>query len=413
MADPALIPADEEARLAAVRRYDILDTPPDGAFERVTALAARLFDVPIAIVSIVDSSRIWFKSHHGLDVEQIDRAPGLCASAILQDRPWLVSDARNDPRALANPLVAGDFGLQFYAGVPLRTADGHNLGTLCVIDRQPREVTPDEVANLSDLAAVVMDEMELRLSARRTVALEGEMRQRAEQVAASLQESLVPPALPDLPGLEAVGRYHVAQRDVAGGDFYDLAPTDRGAALIVGDACGKGPLAASSAATARWTLRTILENEPDPARALVRLNSALRRAAGEGSRYVTAVAIDIRPGPHGADVAVAVGGHPLPLILRTGGEVQPVGVTGPILGWFEDCAYVPAGDRLRPGDALIAFTDGLVESVVGPGGSDDGPLLQMLAGLAGRPLAEIAAHLDAAMADDRRDDAAFVIVSPR
>src|SRR5687767_9179452 len=126
--------ADTEAdRLAALRRYDILDTPPDGAFDRITALAARLFDVPIAIVSVVDTDRIWFKSARGLpDVAEIERAPGLCASAILQDQPWVVTDAANDPRTLANPLVAGAFGLRFYVGVPLTTSDGHNLGTLCV-----------------------------------------------------------------------------------------------------------------------------------------------------------------------------------------------------------------------------------------------------------------------------------------
>src|SRR5918997_2276438 len=90
---------NEAERLAAVRRYDILDTPPDGAFDRVTRIAARLFDVPIAIVSIVDADRIWFKSHHGLDVREIPRSPGLCASAILDDKPWVLSDAKTDPRS--------------------------------------------------------------------------------------------------------------------------------------------------------------------------------------------------------------------------------------------------------------------------------------------------------------------------
>jgi GAF domain-containing protein len=121
--------ADVEAgRLAALRRYDILDTPPDGSFDRITALAADLFSVPIAIISLVDHDRIWFKSHHGLDVAQIDRAPGLCASAILQDRPWILTDARADIRSLTNPLVAGEFGLRFYTGIPLQTQDGFNLG---------------------------------------------------------------------------------------------------------------------------------------------------------------------------------------------------------------------------------------------------------------------------------------------
>jgi two-component sensor histidine kinase len=164
-----IMPANETERMAAVRRFDVLDTPPDGAFDRVTALAARRFGVPISIISIVDEHRIWFKSHHGLPVEQIDRAPGLCASAILADEPYLLPDASIDPRSLANPLVAGEFGLRFYAGVPLSTSDGHNLGTLCVIDKEPRPIDQSQIEDLKDLAALVMDQMELRLSARHAI----------------------------------------------------------------------------------------------------------------------------------------------------------------------------------------------------------------------------------------------------
>lgn len=164
-----LSPEHEARRLAAVRSYDILDTPPDGSFDRITAIAADLFDVPIAIVSLVDHDRIWFKSHHGLDVQQIDRGPGLCASAILQDEPWVLTDAKTDVRSLTNPLVAGDFGLRFYVGVPLRTRDGFNLGTLCVIGKEPRTVSERQLARLKNLAAMVMDQMELRLSARNAI----------------------------------------------------------------------------------------------------------------------------------------------------------------------------------------------------------------------------------------------------
>lgn len=164
-----ILPSDEAKRMAAVRRYDILDTPPDGAFDRITALAARRFGVPIAIVSIVDEDRIWFKSHHGLTVEQIDREPGLCASAILGTDPYLLPDASIDPRSLANPLVAGDFGLRFYAGVPLTTSDGYNLGTLCVIDKEPRPIDETQIEDLADLASVVMDQIEMQLAARRAV----------------------------------------------------------------------------------------------------------------------------------------------------------------------------------------------------------------------------------------------------
>lgn len=155
--------------MEAVRRYEILDTPPDGAFDRIAALAARLFDVPIAIVSVVDHDRIWFKAHHGLDTVQLDREPGLCASAILHEGPWIVGNAPMDPRALANPLVAGSFGLKFYAAVPLRTEDGFNLGTLCILDRTPRKLLPADVTTLEDLAGMVMSELEVRRASRQAL----------------------------------------------------------------------------------------------------------------------------------------------------------------------------------------------------------------------------------------------------
>lgn len=170
MAVSAIIPSNEPQRMNAVKRYEILDTPADGSFDRITAIAARRFGVPISIVSIVDSDRIWFKSHHGLDVQQIDREPGLCASAILSDDAHILLDASTDLRSLANPLVAGDFGLRFYAGVPLTTSDGFNLGTLCVIDKEPRPVTQEQIQDLKDLASLVMDQLEFRLSALRALA---------------------------------------------------------------------------------------------------------------------------------------------------------------------------------------------------------------------------------------------------
>jgi len=165
--DPSILPPDEVGRMKAVDRYQILDTPSDGAFDRITALAARIFAVPIAIVSVVDHDRIWFKSHHGVEIRQVERDPGLCASAILQDEPWIIQDATSDARALSNPLVANGFGLQFYAGVPLRTRDGYNLGTICVMDRQPRTFSPQDIRSLEDLAAIVMNDLELRLESRR------------------------------------------------------------------------------------------------------------------------------------------------------------------------------------------------------------------------------------------------------
>jgi two-component sensor histidine kinase len=161
---------NETERLAAVRRYQIIYASPDRAFDRITALAARLLNAPIAIVSIVDQDRIWFKSRHGIGLEYVERDLGLCASCVLQDSPWVVADAKSDLRALDNPLVAGEAGIQFYLGIPLRTRDGFNLGALCVLDVVPRTPTEADIACLKDLAVLVMEELELQLSARRLLA---------------------------------------------------------------------------------------------------------------------------------------------------------------------------------------------------------------------------------------------------
>lgn len=404
-------PAEKE-RLDALRRYQILDSPPDGAFDRITALAARLFSVPIAIVSLVDTDRIWFKSHHGLDVEEIERAPGLCASAILQHEPWLVTNARIDPRTLANPLVVSDFGLQFYAGVPLKTSDGHNLGTLCVIDVEPRDVSDEEVAVLSDLAAVVMDEMELRLSARRTVELEAKLRRGAEEIAVALQDSLLPPHLPYIDGLEIEARYNVANRDQVGGDFYDVIAEPGGCAVIVGDACGKGTRAASLTATARWVLHATTVGDWTPADSLRRLNHVLLRAHDDPEHYCTVAMGSLRRGADGgAKLTVSLGGHPAPLVLRTDGTIESIGMTSAAVGWLNDTVFTDTVVDLGPGDLVVLFTDGLLETLGGHGSADIGAIGGMLRHLAGQTAAQVADYIDTALGGTTlNDDAAFLVL---
>ncbi|TXD35858.1 GAF domain-containing protein [Lujinxingia vulgaris] len=156
----------EDERLAALRRFAILDTPPDGAFDRIVQLAARVFDAPIALVSLVDEDRVWFKARHGLDVEKVGRDPGLCASVVFSDDAYMIEDAIEDPRSLAHPLVAGEFGLRFYAAAPLLTRQGHRLGALAVMGFEPREFGEGDRETLHDLAALVMEQMELRLTTR-------------------------------------------------------------------------------------------------------------------------------------------------------------------------------------------------------------------------------------------------------
>jgi tRNA A-37 threonylcarbamoyl transferase component Bud32 len=160
---------DEAARLEAVARYHLLGTPPDEPFDRITALAARIFRVPVAIVSVVGADRIWLKSHHGFEVEELPRTRGLALAGGLHERTLVVEDVATDPRVKAPAAVAAAGDLRFYAGVPLITSDGHNIGALAILDRQPRSFSPADVALLEDLGALVLHEMELRRAARAAV----------------------------------------------------------------------------------------------------------------------------------------------------------------------------------------------------------------------------------------------------
>ena len=154
--------------MAALLEYNILDTPREAAFDRITALAADLFDAPIAVVSLIDTDRQWFKSVIGLDATQTPRAYAFCDHTIRSDEVMVVPDALLDERFRANPLVLGDPLVRFYAGAPLRLRSGLRLGSLCIIDREPRSALSDvEKRRLQTLAQMVVDEMDLRLTGER------------------------------------------------------------------------------------------------------------------------------------------------------------------------------------------------------------------------------------------------------
>jgi PAS domain S-box-containing protein len=178
-------PPNEAERLKALQRYAILDTPAERAFDRITTLAARLLDVPISLVTLIDDQRVWFKSCIGIEGSEVRRDVAFCAQAILQHDVLVVPDTHADPRFATNPLVCNDPYIRFYAGAALVTSDGYAVGTLCVLDTRPRTLSDAERATLLDLAAVVVDEMELRVAA---ATMHGEIRARA-QAEAALQES--------------------------------------------------------------------------------------------------------------------------------------------------------------------------------------------------------------------------------
>ncbi|WP_020180626.1 sensor domain-containing diguanylate cyclase [Methylopila sp. M107] len=168
----------EAARLIALDGYDILDTPKEEAFDRVTRLTKRIFDVPIVMVALLDGHRQWFKSAVGVAASETGRDWAFCNIPIAQNAPLVVPDALADPRFVDNPFVTGEPGIRFYAGAPLRSPQGHVLGTLCVVDRRPRSFDREQVESLCDLAQIIADELELRRLAS-TDALTGVSSRRA------------------------------------------------------------------------------------------------------------------------------------------------------------------------------------------------------------------------------------------
>lgn len=157
------VPENEDDRIAALEKYAILDSPPEEVFDRITRLVSAYLNVPIALVSLVDGSRQWFKSKVGLDVTQTNREIAFCGHTILQNEIMIVSDASKDERFSDSPLVVGNPNIAFYAGAPITTSDGYNLGTLCAIDRVPRHLSLEQKTVLTDLANMVMDALEMRL----------------------------------------------------------------------------------------------------------------------------------------------------------------------------------------------------------------------------------------------------------
>lgn len=182
------LPKNEAKRLKVLWQYDVLDTVPEEVFDDLTDLAAHICEAPIALISLVDENRQWFKSRVGISAKETSRDISFCAHAILQNGLFVISDATKDPRFRDNPSVTGSPKIRFYAGVPLKSPDGFPLGTLCVVDKKPRQLRPEQKRALVVLARHVETQLELRRHAKELAeARQHGDRQRAELARAQVE----------------------------------------------------------------------------------------------------------------------------------------------------------------------------------------------------------------------------------
>jgi len=311
------------------------------------------------------------------------------------DARLLAADV-DDPEKLTEILER--MGITSWMCVPLM-ARGRILGAISFVSTRPdRRYGGEDLAFAEDLArrsALAIDNA--RLFEERT------------HIARSLQRSLLPPQLPEIPGMEAAARYRPAGLGVdVGGDFYDLFEIGSGRwGLAVGDVCGKGAEAAALTGLARYTIREAAAHDPRPGSVLSSLNQALLRH--EELQLCTVAFGHLQLEDRRARLTVGCGGHPLPLVLRADGHPSVAGEAGTILGVFEDPDVPEAHVELRPGDAVVFFTDGVTDERTGPAALDDRRLRSLLRSCQGMGAEAIADVVDRAV-EDPRDDVALLVL---
>lgn len=424
----------DPVRLEEVEACGLLDTGPEEAFDNLATLAAVLLDTPLAFVTVVDAKRSWFKSCIGLapDAErQTSVEESFCQYVIGSSSPLIVNDARADPRTRDNPAVDA-MGVAAWAGFPVRALGGEVLGTFCVVDTVPREWTERDARALETLSQAVSREIALRVlvererksreiaeqataEAARLLEVLREAGERSAKLAQTLRESLLPPLLPTVPGLQLAARYvPAATGDDVVGDFYDVFQSSRSSwDLFIGDVCGKGPAAATLTALARYTLRAEAVRTSRPSKVLEKLNSTLLREKREDERFLTVVYGRMRRSADTIDVKLCSAGHLPPLLVRSNGTVEEVTQPGIPLGLFPAPSLVDSRVWLYPGDALVLYTDGVTEARRG-GEEFASRLHDTVAQTAGMTAIAAAAHIEHAVNEFRagppKDDTAVLVV---
>jgi phosphoserine phosphatase RsbU/P len=405
--------AIDERRLAAVEAIGLVGSEPEEAFDRLARLAATVLGAPLAFVTLVDSERSWCKSRIGAPSEGDafgNVEDWFCQYVVGSGERLIVDDARSDPRTADNAAI-DSMGVAAWAGYPIRDPTGQVLGTFCVVDTTPRHWTERDLEVLDTLSQAASGEIALRLSLA-----DSERRQAmTTALARTLQQSLLPPMLPDVPGLEVAAEYLPAGGGAeVVGDFYDVFEGVAGSwCVVMGDVCGKGPDAAALTALARYTLRAAALRSVSPVKALLRLNEVLMHQGRADDRHATVALANIRRQRGHAHAIVGAAGHPIPLLRRADGEVRDSTSPGMAVGWFEHPSLVATKTELKGGDRLVFYTDGVTEARHGR--QDFGiDRLRTIVSDVGGTAAETATALMAAVAEFRdgppADDTAVLVV---
>jgi sigma-B regulation protein RsbU (phosphoserine phosphatase) len=396
-------------RLQAVRDSALLDTGPEEAFDRLARMAATLLDAPHAFITLVDDRRSFWKSAIGMDSDDLGLrqnpvGESFCQYVVEDEAPLLVGDAAADPRTRTNRSIES-LGVAAWAGVPFRGRDGDVLGTFCVVDVQPRSWSGRDREILETLSESASTELALRqtLAAERSARREADANAAgAAALAQTLQESLLPPSLPDVPGLEIAARYRPAGSGVeVVGDFYDVFQSGREAwNIVIGDVTGKGINAAKMTALAHYTLRAVAMVTDSPSVALATLNRAmLEQAAPDDPRFLTALYLSFTPGPHSIRLTLCSAGHDVPLLKRAGGDTSFIELRGTLLGCVADPDLDDVSIELLPGDQLLLYTDGATDAKRGSERFGAQRLHDLLAGSPARTAAELADAVERAVLD--------------
>lgn len=358
---PAPTPTNERQRQAELVALKILDTPPEERFDRIVRLAKAIFRVPIAYIALVDRDRQWFKAKEGLTAAQTGRAESFCGHAIMQDRVMIVSDAREDERFRDNPMVTGDPFVRFYAGQPLKSAGGQNVGTLCIVSSEPRTLSDQEQWTLRELAALA--ERELNLTD--TIATQLQLLKARQALADELAQasSYVKSLLPTPLAGDISSAHEFVSSSQLGGDLFGYHwLSDDQLAMYLIDVCGHGVGAALLSVSVQHAIRseTLLKARPDqPHKVLTALNRAFPMEEHDGRFFTIWYGVYDR---RDRIVRYASAGHPPSILINAAGEVSRLGCANLIAGVDSDTVYDLYEHAIPAGARLYMLSDGVFEA---------------------------------------------------